>query len=388
VARIDDLTAAAGELERAFPRLLTPVLIVDLAAVENNVAAMIGKLGDPRRWRPHLKTVKQSVIVALLLEHGVSCFKVATLHELALLLETANGAGSAIDALVAYPLHGPALDGALRLAEDHRGHRVRLLADSPEHLDWIERRLLERGSGAEVVLDVDLGMGRTGSPPNAWREVGLDGERRAARITGLHGYDGHLRWERREEAHAGYDALCALAERAAAPERLDLITSGTHSYAHALAHERLQGGRWRAQVSPGTVLFSDLRSAPAAEDLGLRQAAFVLSRVVSRRADGVTLDAGSKAISPDGEPPSCAVVGYPELVPLRASEEHLPCRRPTGAAMPDLGETCWLIPSHVCTTVNLYREAIWIRGPEVVGAGPVEAAGRRCYTPGSGAHPE
>ena len=36
----------------------------------------------------------------------------------------------------------------------------------------------------------------------------------------------------------------------------------------------------------------------------------------------VTLDAGSKGISPDVEPPACKIVGWPGLDPQRASEEH------------------------------------------------------------------
>jgi D-serine deaminase-like pyridoxal phosphate-dependent protein len=127
------------------------------------------------------------------------------------------------------------------------------------------------------------------------------------------------------------------------------------------------------------VLLSDLRSDPAARALGLRQAAFVATRVIARpRPDRITLDAGSKAIAPDRPAPSCAVLGRPELEPLSPSEEHLPVRV-RGGDVPARGEVLWLVPDHVCTTVNLYREAVYVRGDAPVGRGAVEAAGRRSW---------
>src|SRR5690606_28085836 len=107
-------------------------------------------------------------------------------------------------------------------------------------------------------------------------------------------------------------------------------TSGTHSFAAALAHPRLCGGPWRHQISPGTVVLSDLRSEPAAVELGLQQAAFVLARVISRGPDRVTLDAGSKAIAPDRPAPNCQPLGWPGLLPTSPPEEHLPLRRQHG----------------------------------------------------------
>jgi D-serine deaminase-like pyridoxal phosphate-dependent protein len=198
----------------------------------------------------------------------------------------------------------------------------------------------------------------------------------------LHGYDGHLRWEQRVEAHAGYDQLCELASvlaqrLALEPATLEFVTSGTHSYAHALAHAGLRDGPWQHRVSPGTIVLSDLRSHAAAADLGLRQAAFVASRVISVAPGRVTCDAGSKAITPDGAPPTCAVLDHPELTPLRASEEHLPCTHADEAVAIGLGQLVWLIPDHVCTTVNLHREAVWLRDGRFAGFGPVAASGHR-----------
>ncbi len=364
------LTAALAPF---LDELLTPALVVDLDAVADNLAATIEHVGGPARWRPHLKTCKQAVVVELMLRVGLRHFKVATPDELAVVLRSADVHGvTDVDVLFAYPASPPTLRAVLSLARGHSA-RVSLLADSPAHLEQLAAA--NEHEPLPVMLDVDLGMHRTGTAPERWRSV-LGDVRERVRIIGLHGYDGHLHSDQRAEAHAGYDRLCALAGEFG-PARLELVTSGTHSYAHALAHTGLGDGPWDHRVSPGTIVLSDLRSHEAAADIGLRQAAYVATRVISVGPGRVTCDAGSKAITPDGTPPTCAVVDHPELRPQRASEEHLPCELAEDHAGPKLGDLLWLIPDHVCTTVNLHREAVWIRDGRYAGIGPIAAAGHR-----------
>jgi len=376
----------AERLERALSphvgRLLTPALVVDLDAVEHNVRAMIERAGSPERWRPHIKTVKQSAIVEILLAAGVRQVKCSTLDELALVLETADECATAVDALLAYPPSAPVCEGALALRAAHSRSNVRLLADGCDHLQMLDGWVAAAGAATpvDVFLDVDVGMHRTGAPCEAW-SAGEDVLRavKSLCIVGVHGYDGHLAWHEKQEAHRGYDALCELARALPRPDDLRfVITSGTHSYAHALGHAGLAQGPWLHQISPGTVVLSDLRSQEAAHDLGLQQAAFVASRVISTGQDRVTLDAGSKALSPDTPPPACAVVGWPHLKPMRAHEEHRPARVQGGPA-PALGKLLFLVPDHVCTTVNLHRSVLYVRGDELVRGGKVQAAGHSLW---------
>jgi D-serine deaminase-like pyridoxal phosphate-dependent protein len=366
-------------------QLITPALVIDLDAVQANLAATIARVGGPERWRPHLKTSKQAVIIELMLDAGLRRFKVATCDELELLLATAGS--RAVDVLFAYPAQQASLNAVLALARAHADARVQVLGDSPAHLEALATwaRTLGRDTPLPVMLDVDLGMHRTGSSPDRWRE--LESMPSPLVLAGLHGYDGHLSWAQREQALHGYDALIELATALGSglrvePSAIELVTSGTHSYAHALDHAGLRAGPWHHCVSPGTIVLSDLRSHHAERDIGLRQAAFVATRVISAGLDRVTLDAGSKAIAPDVTAPSSAVLDHPELDPQQASEEHLPCRvtnhSANGATSPEFGRLLWLIPEHVCTTVNLYREAIWIRGGRYAGVGPVGASGHRC----------
>ncbi|MCA9708479.1 MAG: alanine racemase, partial [Myxococcales bacterium] len=360
-------------------RLATPTLVIDLDAVEHNVAAMLRRVGHPSRWRPHVKTVKQPTLVGAMLDAGVHRFKAATPAEVALVLEAAadRALPRPLDVLLAFPPDSSRLRAMIALRRAHPHVHLGLLADSPEHL-----RALIEGLGRpeelppfDLWLDVDLGMHRTGSVPAIWRDAPLPSCPWLHPV-GLHGYDGDLRWNERDRARAGHDELLALARTM--PESVrQLCTSGTHGYAHALAHPDLGAEPWDHQVGPGTLVLSDRRSAPAAADLGLRLAAFVLSRVIARPGhDRITLDAGSKALAPDCPAPGCAVLGEPGLRPLTASEEHRPVEVESGPR-PALGSLLWLVPDHVCTTVNLHAEALYVRTDAVVGSAPVLARGHR-----------
>lgn len=411
-AALEHARARAAALERAvapvLERLATPALVIDLDAVDHNIAAMIRRLahGGPTgpgapaaaRWRPHVKTVKQPTIIGALMDAGVHRFKAATPAEVALVLQAAAARAlpAPVDVLLAYPAAPPQLTAMLALRRAHPEARLGLLADSPAHarelaegidaargqrmLQASEHQTTAEGDlpAFDLWLDVDVGMHRTGSPAAAWREAGILDRPWPLRLVGLHGYEGHLGWAERAAAFAAYDELCELAT-ALAPAIAQVCTSGTHGYAHALAHPGLREGGWSHQVSPGTLVLSDRRSAHAAADLGLRQAAFVCSRVVAQPGhDRITLDAGSKALAPDCPAPACGVLGQPSWLPLTASEEHRPVQV-SDSPRPARGALVWLVPDHVCTTVNLHAEALYVRTDTVVGSAPVLARGHRPF---------
>ncbi|HWB78701.1 MAG TPA: alanine racemase, partial [Nannocystaceae bacterium] len=161
----DPRDALLATLAAADPPLRTPALVVDLAQVEANVARVITALGAAQCWRPHVKTVKQSAIVALVLAAGVHTFKCATLDELAMVLATAGA--QPIDILLAYPLPPHELARLAAIADAHPQHRIGALADDPDHLATIART----GDRLERWIDVDVGMHRTGSSAAIWRDA-------------------------------------------------------------------------------------------------------------------------------------------------------------------------------------------------------------------------
>jgi D-serine deaminase-like pyridoxal phosphate-dependent protein len=93
-------------------------------------------------------------------------------------------------------------------------------------------------------------------------------------------------------------------------------------------------------------------------------AALVLSRVISTPGeDLITLDAGNKAICPDVPAPFFRILGYPDdLEFVRRNEEHQVLRLPKDAPRPKVGDALYLVPRHVCTTVNMWDDACVIDG--------------------------
>jgi D-serine deaminase-like pyridoxal phosphate-dependent protein len=107
----------------------------------------------------------------------------------------------------------------------------------------------------------------------------------------------------------------------------------------------------------------------------------VLSRVVSHPTPTrFTCDAGHKTVSADAGDPTCVVVGHPSYSPNHPSEEHLPVDVSAGTTLPARGEVLWLIPQHVCPTVNNFDHAVIVSGGRIAGIEPVTARGRHTPT--------
>jgi D-serine deaminase-like pyridoxal phosphate-dependent protein len=158
----------------------------------------------------------------------------------------------------------------------------------------------------------------------------------------------------------------------------EIVTSGTPALPAALTYEPFQSAKFLHRVSPGTVVYNDLSSlSQLPEEYDYRPAALVVTTVVSRPVEGiVTCDAGHKAVSADSGDPTCAVLGHPEITPIHPSEEHLPMQVVTGTRIPEIGELMYLIPKHICPTVNNFDHALLIKGQEMVGLSKVSARGR------------
>jgi D-serine deaminase-like pyridoxal phosphate-dependent protein len=158
----------------------------------------------------------------------------------------------------------------------------------------------------------------------------------------------------------------------------EIITAGTPSFPCSVSYPEFHKAEFIHRVSPGTVIYCDASSlAQLPDEYGYRPAALVLSRVVSHPRDGViTCDAGHKTVSADAGIPTCVVMGHPEVEPLAPSEEHLPMRVAAGAKPPEIGEVLYLVPRHVCPTVNNFDHALIVSDSQVDRVERVTARGR------------
>jgi D-serine deaminase-like pyridoxal phosphate-dependent protein len=353
--------------------VLTPALLIDRERVQHNIDTTLRVLGgNAKRWRPHVKTAKLGYVMRMLCAAGVRQFKCATTLE----LKTACESG-AEDVLVAYPLMGANARRALEIAREYPKVRVSVLVEDREQVEqW-------RGQAVGIFIDVNPGMNRTGIGDENREEIaGLCQAVVAAglKLRGLHYYDGHMTEADFEQrcamAHRGYRRLMqVVVELGRAVE--EVITAGTPAFACSLSFEGFADAPFIHRVSPGTIVYGDATSlGQLPSKFGYLPAAVVLSRLVSQPATAmITCDAGHKTVSADAGVPTCVVMGHPEITPLRPSEEHLPMKV-EGSVVPGRGDFLYLLPKHICPTVNNFDHAVIVSAGKTVAVEPVNARGR------------
>ena len=168
----------------------SPALLLYLDRAESNVRRMVEIAGDAGRLTPHVKTHKLGPLVELHLRHGIRRFKCATIAE----AEMVAAAGGT-DVLLAYQPVGPAVQRLVDLVEAYPGIRISVIADDEQAIRAVAAAATRRGVSIPVLLDLDVGMHRTGIEPGPAaaalyrRMASLQG----VSAGGLHVYDGHLR---------------------------------------------------------------------------------------------------------------------------------------------------------------------------------------------------
>jgi D-serine deaminase-like pyridoxal phosphate-dependent protein len=357
--------------------LSTPSLLIYAEMIESNITGALRMMnGDANRWRPHLKTAKLGYTMRRLVERGIKTAKCATTLELVAALESGME-----DVLVAFPLMGPNATRVREIAAAHPDQRISTLIESADQIEeW-------RASTVGVFVDLNSGLDRTGMAEDNFEEVrGLIDQAQKAGLSfrGLHHYDGHIKNSDASAAavaREGYSRLVELIAylKGSGIEVQEVITSGTPAMPHALNFAPFAAGEFVHRVSPGTIVYNDRNSLQELPDYGFLPAALVLSTVVSRpRKNRVTCDAGHKAVSVDAGVPSCDVMGRPGLRGLKPSEEHLPLEVVSGET-PSRGELLYLLPAHVCPTVNNFDKAVLVRGGKVEAVVPVTARGHESF---------
>jgi D-serine deaminase-like pyridoxal phosphate-dependent protein len=363
-------------------RILTPALAIYPEIVEANIQTTLRLLGgDANRWRPHVKTAKLGLMMQRLVANGIANFKCSTSLE----LSTACEAGAS-DVVVAYPMLGANAARVREISQKFSHVVVSALVEGDSHIEaW-------RGSRMGLFIDVNPGMNRTGIV-----EERIDEIIRLARaihnadlvFRGLHYYDGHLSSvalpEREGVAHKGYDRLMEIiaAFERSGIEITEVITAGTPAFPCTLSYSAFSRGPFVHRASPGTVVYNDCSSLnQLPPEYGYRPAALVISTVVSHPAPGrFTCDAGHKTVSADSGIPTCAVIAHPEFLPSKPSEEHLPVDVLDESSMPMVGDALYLVPRHICPTVNNFDHALLVVGGRISRAERVTARGREAPIP-------
>jgi D-serine deaminase-like pyridoxal phosphate-dependent protein len=227
--------------------LPSPALLIDLDALDANIARMAAHAAAAGLGlRPHAKAHKCAVIAARLVRAGAIGACCATIGE-----AEAMAAGGVGGLLVTSPVVGGDALGRLRRLL-LRGAGVMVVADDPGNVRDLAGMAGAAGGRLPVLVDLDVGQGRTGCASVEVAEA-LAGEvagQAALEFAGVQAYWGNLQQvtpfaERRARVEAQAGKLRTLVERLGTAGRPPRIVTG--------------GGTGTSFIDPGLGLFTELQ---------------------------------------------------------------------------------------------------------------------------------
>jgi D-serine deaminase-like pyridoxal phosphate-dependent protein len=343
----------------------SPGLLFYKDVIRRNIARSLEIAGNPARLRPHVKTHKTREIVRMERDAGITKHKCATIAEAEMLAE-----GGVPDVLLAYNLVGPNCGRMARLVRAFPDCRFSVLADHPAAARALSEAMAAAGQQVDVLIDIDVGQHRTGIAPGpeAVALYELIGRLPGLRPGGVHVYDGHNHQETFAEREAAVKSQFGpVLELRAALENNGLpvprlVLGGTPTFP-VYARLDLPG----MELSPGTCFLQDHGYGTHFADLtGFTPAALLLTRVMSRpTANRLTLDLGYKAVASD--PPAgkrCVLLNVPDYQPVLQNEEHFVIETPAAGRFQP-GDEVYALPTHICPTCALHRQAYVVENGRV-----------------------
>jgi len=362
--------------------LATPALVLDLEALEANIAAMAAwAKSQGIALRPHAKTHKCAAIGKRQMAAGALGLCCAKLSE----AEALAAAG-----LDRFLLTSPVV-GARRIARllalKAAGADIMLVVDDAGNVDALGAAAAAAGQRLSLLIDVDIGQGRTGVTTIEAAEA------LAARIAGqasltfkgLQGYAGQVQHiadfaERQNASRQSLAFLAAVRDRLEAAGHPCPIMTGGGTGSHAID----PAGGVLNEMQVGSYIVCDVQYDVC--DLtgdGKRRFAdglFVYARVISanhatKEGSFVTIDAGSKSLSMDGPAPVVAF-GAPEGTTYSCvGDEFGRLTLPAGSTPLKPGDLVGLVVPHCDPTINAFDFYHCVRGDELVDIWPIEARG-------------
>jgi len=343
----------------------TPALVVDLDAMERNLATMAAFARQHGvKLRPHAKMHKSATLARRQMQAGAVGVCVQKTSE-----AEALAAGGVNDIYISNEVIAPhklQRVAALAQALAARGGRLAIAVD---HLHGVQALAQALGPGEnliDVFIELDVGQNRCGvaEPADVLPLAQAIAHQPALRLAGLQAYNGraqHLRSV--AERRAALDIVLARVQQArriveAAGLSLPLV-SGAGSGTFGL--EATSGVFGELQA--GSYLFMDADYARNDLDPGqprFEHALFVKSQVMSVSAGHVVVDAGHKSHAIDSGLPR---VHGRALECSGCNDEHSTLRATAAdVTLPALGDVLWLIPGHCDPTVNLHDWMVGVRG--------------------------
>jgi len=350
----------------------SPALLVYKQRVQYNIQQAVGMIKHLDKLRPHVKTNKIAEVCQLMMDAGIYKFKCATIAEAEML-----GLLGAEDVLLAYQPVGPKIGRLASLFKKYPNTHFACLVDNLPNAQSIAAVFAAQGLTADVYIDVNTGMDRSGiKPAGAFELVGHLQEITGIQLVGLHGYDGHIRdsnvTDRQQKSDTAFGRLDDLQQQIAIAydKQLTLVTAGSITFPTHLQRQNIE-------CSPGTFVFWDWGYKHLAADEPFELAALVITRIISIIDEKtICTDLGHKSVAAENPMPRVHFLNAPDATPIAQSEEHLVAKVPDSSIY-KVGDVLYGAPIHICPTVALYERAMVIYGSEAVGEWKVVARDRK-----------
>ena len=375
-----DLHAHLIDQQGSRADLNTPVLVLDVEALDRNIAAMAALVaGRSIALRPHAKTHKSVDIAKRQIEAGavgVCCAKIGEAEALS--------EGGVTGILITSPVAAPrAIERLAALAATAEG--LMAVVDHPGVAEKLQIALAAADANLEVIIDIDPGIARTGVA-SAETAVALANTIAVSPNLAYRGVQFYCGSQQHIESYADRRAaiverttylqsvIAALADAGFAPAIVTGSGTGTHRIDLDLGiFTELQAGSY--VFMDKQYLDCDLTGEGGEPPFEVSLS--VDARVVSANHSGlVTIDAGYKSLSTDG---GVAVVqrGAPETAFFAfMGDEHAALIAPGIGTQLAPGDPVSLTVPHCDPTVNLYDSYHVIAGDTLVDIWPVSARGR------------
>jgi len=330
----------------------SPNLVVYPERVRQNIDTLLASIDDVNRLRPHVKTHKSAEVSRMMLDRGFRKFKCATIAEAEVLASE-----GAPDVLLAYQPVGPKASRLLKLVTKFPNTLFSCLIDNAGTARALSDYFAVTNARAQVFIDLNVGMNRTGIAPNdALELIKSIGTLVHVVVRGLHAYDGHIRDTdmaiRTQKCDAAFAPVMDLHKSATEMLKRDLIVvaGGTPTYS---VHRTRDG----VECSPGTFIYWDQGYSDILQEQAYQFAALVITRVVSLPKPGVIcVDLGHKAIASENPiDKRVSFLNSGALHPIGHSEEHM-VFEVTDNRVYQVGDVLYGVPYHICPTVALHQK--------------------------------
>lgn len=359
--------------------LETPVLLVDLDTMEKNIedyATVADEAGVT--LRSHIKSHKNIGIAHMQDDRtggGVLCQKLSEAEVMA--------QGGIKDIYLSY-----------MVVEESKLHRLAALSEKVEYfattvdgtgnIDPLQRVAAEHDTTINVVLELDIGVGRVGIEPGSpalgvAREIG---KKPNLELDSVMAYEGHIGYgdtparTADEYEQRCMDAMDRIAETIDLLEddgfRIQTVMAGSTATAKYSAEHPVV-----TEIHPGMYPFYDSNLLDCMPDVTKEDcAATVLTTVISKPTDDrVIVDAGSKSMSFDMGP-GAVPKHRDDLHYYNKSEEHGWIDTSEAETPLSVGDKIEFIVPHICTTINLHEYMIATRNGAVEDLFEVHARGK------------